>query len=110
MYEEICEKCKVTFFTPTQFKQHICAAPPPANDELQDLEREAIEFLDRKYSYQPFRASLAPMLTEFAAQVAARFALKEHDDLCGECFLANNDIAQVGRCERGAELQKAVMG
>jgi len=106
MYEEICEKCKVTFFTPTQFKQHICAAPPPANDEL------ASTWLGNHGYDKELKGSLVQLLT----QVAARATLKEHDELCRDCrnYRQNTqekrDLMGYERCERGAELQKAVTG
>lgn len=98
---------------------HPCSdvAPPPANDEL---EREAIAFLDRKYSYQPFRASLAPILADFAAQIAVRAALEEHKLLLkfaneGKKKVAVDFVAYIIERsvqieEHGAELQKAVRG
>jgi len=110
MYEEICEKCKVTFFTPTQFKQHICAAPPPANDELRAVAKQWREdhighILDSKElgeGGEDEDALFDDALTALLAQVAARARADEHARTCVACGEGR------GFCKRGAELQKAV--
>jgi len=39
MWEKLCEKCGVIFTTPKTFDEHVCAVPPPANDESRSVQR-----------------------------------------------------------------------
>jgi len=115
MYEEICQKCNVTFFTPTAFKQHICA-PPPANDELREMAKQLASAVGDKNARGPiWMQDIEELALPLLAQVAARARLSEARDWLMSEGLPNKARLEwkrkrVADLERGAELQKAVTG
>jgi len=111
MWEKLCEKCGMIFTTPKTFDEHICDAPPPANDDLRD---EAEQLAGHLFVNAEQVSLAASIIQPFLTQVAARATLKEHDELCRDCrnYRQNTqekrDLMGYERCERGAELQKVV--
>ncbi len=84
------------------------AAPPPANDELRALAKKYNESVNVCYCRTVKSEGLEDCyncvsLVKVLAQVAARARWDEHFNSCDFCW--HNMTA---KCERGAELQKAV--
>ena len=91
MWEKLCKKCNQVFYAPTAFDSHICAAPPPANDELRARLDTALfnkhggGSVSSRWTVNSILDGIMPIIESELAQVAARARAERLERYEGPC-------------------------